>query len=190
MYVRIYVPGPTTIILRAYYRYHICRSLLPGSHESKPWWSIGVNSGYPRVLLLMRSRRWSGAKRSDISPYLTVSRENDHVRKFQERLRTACLNLMKLFLLPLSVPRCVRRRWSNERHRKSMDFGRERGCGGPYFAAPHARLCPRPKRFEFVELARDISSNCTVEVQARTGISRWYHSFQAVVYTTSCQVHR
>ena len=132
MYVRIYVPGPTTIILRAYYRYHICRSLLPGSHESKPWWSIGVNSGYPRVLLLMRSRRWSGAKRSDISPYLTVSRENDHVRKFQERLRTACLNLMKLFLLPLSVPRCVRRRWSNERHRKSMDFGRERGCGGPY----------------------------------------------------------
>ena len=70
---------------------------------------------------------------------------------------------------------CVHRRWSIERHRKSMDFGRGRGCGGPYLAALHnsARV---QKRVEFVELARDMSSNCTGEVQARTGISRLYHS--------------
>ena len=30
---------------------------------------------------------------------------------------------------------CVHRRWSIERHRKSMDFGRERACGGSYLAA-------------------------------------------------------
>ena len=61
-----------------------------------------------------------------------------------------------------------------------MDFGRERGCGGPYFAAPPASARVQ-NRVEFVELARDMSSNCTGEVQARTGVSRWYHSFQAVV---------
>ena len=61
-----------------------------------------------------------------------------------------------------------------------MDFGRERGCGGPYFAAPptSARVL---NRVEFVELAREMLSNCAGEVQVRTGISRGYHSFQAVV---------
>ena len=60
-----------------------------------------------------------------------------------------------------------------------MNFGRERGCGGPYLCAPHtsARI---QNRVEFVDLARDMPSNCTGEVQAGTGISR-YHSFHAVV---------
>ena len=61
-----------------------------------------------------------------------------------------------------------------------MDFGRERGCVDPILAALHTSARVQ-NRVEFVELARDMSSNCTGEVQARTGSSRWYHSFQAVV---------
>ena len=61
-----------------------------------------------------------------------------------------------------------------------MDFGRERDCVGAYLAALHTSARVQ-NRVEFVELARDMSSNCTGEVQARTGSSRWYHSFQAVV---------
>ena len=74
----------------------------------------------------------------------------------------------------------VHRRWSIERHRKSTDFGREGGCVGPDLEAPptSARV---QNRVEFVELARDMSSNCTGEVQARRGVSCWYHSFRAVV---------
>ena len=75
---------------------------------------------------------------------------------------------------------CVPRRWSIERHRRSTDLCRERGCVGPYLAALHASARVQ-NRVEFVELARDMSSNCTGEDQARTRISRWYHSFQAVV---------
>ena len=63
-----------------------------------------------------------------------------------------------------------------------MDFGRELGSVGPYSAALHTSARVK-NRVEFVELARDIPSSFTGEVQARTttGISRWYHSFQAVV---------
>ena len=103
------------------------------------------------------------------------------MRKFPERLPTAWAYLIKSFFRPwcVLVYLCVHRRWSIERNRKGMDFGRERGCGGPYLAAPptSARV---QNNVEFVELARDMSSNWTGEVQARTGISRWYHSFQAV----------
>ena len=74
---------------------------------------------------------------------------------------------------------CVHRRWSIERHRNSMDFGRERGCVGPYLAALHTSARVQ-NLVEFVELARDMSSHCTGEVQARTGISRWYHRFGCV----------
>ena len=63
----------------------------------------------------------------------------------------------------------VHRRWSIERHRKSMDFGREGGCGGPYLCAPSTSARVQ-RRFEFLELARDISSNCT----GVTGITGWY----------------
>ena len=74
---------------------------------------------------------------------------------------------------------CVHRRGSIERYPKNMGFGRERGCGGPYLAAPltSARV---QNCAEFGDLPRDMSSNCTGEVQAGTGISP-YHSFQAVV---------
>ena len=61
-----------------------------------------------------------------------------------------------------------------------MDFGRERGCVDPILAALHTSARVQ-NRVEFVELARDMSSNCTGKIQARSGISRWYHSFQAVV---------
>ena len=54
-----------------------------------------------------------------------------------------------------------------------MDFGLERGCGGPYLAALHTSSRVQ-NCVEFVELARDMSSNCTGEVQARTGISGRY----------------
>ena len=49
-----------------------------------------------------------------------------------------------------------------------MDFGREGGCGGSYLAAPptSARV---QNRVEFVELARDMSSNCTRSHWDRTG---------------------
>ena len=55
---------------------------------------------------------------------------------------------------------CVHRRWPIERHRKSIDFGRERGCVSPYLATLHtpARV---QTRVEFVGLACDMSSNCT-----------------------------
>ena len=60
----------------------------------------------------------------------------------------------------VGVFKCVHRRWSIERHRKSMNFGREAGCVGPYLCAPPT--CARVQsRFEFVELAREMCSICT-----------------------------
>ena len=104
------------------------------------------------------------------------------MRKFSERLPTACAYVIKSFFSPWCV--CigvwVHRRWSTKRHRNSMDFCNEGGCIGPYLAAQptSARV---QNRVEFVELPRDMTPNCTAEIQAGTGISRWYHSFQAVV---------
>ena len=105
----------------------------------------------------------------DVSSYLTASCEQLHVRKFPERLPTAIAYYSSL------VGVYVHRHWSIERHRKSMDFGREGCCGGPYIAAPPTTSRVQ-NRVEFVELACDISSSWTGELQARTGISRWYHS--------------
>ena len=45
------------------------------------------------------------------------------------------MGLFNLIVLSSLVGVCVHRRWSIERHRKSMDFGRERACGGSYLAA-------------------------------------------------------
>ena len=48
--------------------------------------------------------------------------------------------------------------------------------------------------FEFVELGRDISSNCTGEVQAGTAISGWYqlvprtHYISTRIYTSNILV--
>ena len=52
-------------------------------------------------LLVMRSQTLS--RRGDVSPYLTVNCAQEPVRKFQERLPTGCLSLIKLFLFPLSA---------------------------------------------------------------------------------------
>ena len=41
-----------------------------------------------------------------------------------------------------------------------MDFGREDVCGGPLFA-PLFTSARVQSRFEFVELARDMSPDCT-----------------------------
>ena len=75
-------------------------------------------------------------------------------------------------LVALLVYWCVHRRYSIERLRKSMNFGREGGCVGPYLAAPptSARV---QNGVELVDLACDMFSNCTGEVQARIGISGW-----------------
>ena len=101
----------------------------------------------------MRSRRRSEATTS--FRYLTVSCGQVSVRKFQERLPTGWAYLIWLFFPLLLVCACVHRRWSIERHRKSVDFGRERGCGGPYLAAPPTSTGVQ-NRFEFVEFGRDI----------------------------------
>ena len=52
----------------------------------------------------------------------------------------------------------VRRRCSIERHPKSMHFGRDHGCVGPYLAALHA-FTRDQNSVEVVDLARDMSSN-------------------------------
>ena len=62
----------------------------------------------------------------------------------------------KIVLSSLVRGLCVPRRWSIERHRKRMDFGRERGCVGPYLAAPPTSTRVQ-NSVEFVELARDMS---------------------------------
>ena len=46
---------------------------------------------------------------------------------------------------------CVHRRGSIERYPKNMGFGRERGCGGPYLAAPPTSALVQ-NRVEFGEL--------------------------------------
>ena len=89
-----------------------------------------------------------------------------------------------MFLLPLFVGLLAYRRWSIGRHLKSMDFGREGDFVGPYLAAPptSARV---QNRVEFVELARDMSSNCMgklkPELEFHAGTTaRWYHALQGM----------
>ena len=61
-------------------------------------------------------------------------------------------------------------RLSLEHHRKTMDFGPEDVCGGPLFAPPFTSARVQ-SCLEFVELGRDMCTNCQVEIQAGTGIS-------------------
>ena len=112
--------------------------------------------------------------------YITTSCTHDPVRNFPERLPTAWAYSEKYYLVAGVCGLFVHRRWSTERHRKSIDSRHGRGYVGPYLAAHHT-FAHVLNRVEFVQLARDMSSNGTGEDQARTGISRWYHSFQAVV---------
>ena len=87
----------------------------------------------------------------------------------------------------------MHRRWSIERHRKSLDFGRERGCVAPYLAALHTSARVQ-NRVEFVELARDMSSSLIARRKFKPElISRWYKlsgcgtsSYHALY---NCQVH-
>ena len=85
-------------------------------------------------------------------------------RKFPERFPTVCRFLVELFF-PLwcvywCVGVCVYRRWSIERHQKGMDFAPCDVGGCPLLCAPS--ISDRVQsRFEFVELDRDMSFNCT-----------------------------
>ena len=65
-----------------------------------------------------------------------------------------------------------------------MDFGREGGCGGPLFALlfTSARV---QNRVYFVELARDMSSNFTGEVEVGTAVPGWYQLVPSTHYISS-----
>ena len=80
-------------------------------------------------------------------------------------------------------------RFALSHHQRGTDFGHEGGFGGPYLCAPSnsARV---QNRFEFVELGRDMSSNCAGEVQARTGISGWYQLVPRTHYIRQYRVCR
>ena len=80
-------------------------------------------------------------------------------------------------------------RFALSHHQRGTDFGHEGGFGGPYLCAPSnsARV---QNRFEFVELGRDMSSNCAGEVQARTGISGWYQLVTRTIYVPVYMVRR
>ena len=71
------------------------------------------------------------------------------------------LNLIiraKLVCVYLVYTMCVHRGLALSSHQRGTDFGRERGCGGPYLCAPSTSARVQ-NRFEFVELSRDMSSN-------------------------------
>ena len=74
-------------------------------------------------------------------------------------------------------------------HQCGTDFGREGGCGGPYLCTPSTSAHAQ-NRFEFLELSRDMSSNCTGEVQARTGISDWYQLATRIIHVPVYRVRR
>ena len=133
--------------------------------------------------VLMRSQ--TSSRSDDVSP-LSNGQLHACSHEKNSRIFKIVISSLVCVLVCWCIGLCVHRRWSIERDRKSMDFGRERGCVGPCLAALHTSTRVQ-NRVEFVDLARDVSSNCTGEVQARTRTSPWYHSFQAG--TTSCQVH-
>ena len=104
---------------------------------------------------------WSqtSSRRDDVSPYLTVSSVAGVREKIPKTFahRVSYINFIRLSSL-VCIGSCVHRGWSIERHRKSTDFGREGGRGGPNLAAPSTSARVQ-NRVEFVELARDMSSN-------------------------------
>ena len=74
----------------------------------------------------------------DVSPFLMVS----CAAGIREKIPITFAHRVDLFIWLFFPPWCVcigfcvHRGWSIERHRKGMDFGRERDCRGPYLAAP------------------------------------------------------
>ena len=127
-------------------------------------------SSFP-PFLVMRSQTL--LRRDNVSVILTARCVHVPVRKLQPTFADS-VGLFNVIVVSSLVWLGVGVYWfvcastlSIERRRKSMNFGRESGCGGPYLAAPptSARV---QSRFEFV---RGI---CTGELQARTAISGWY----------------
>ena len=112
------------------------------------------------------------------------------VRKFPERLPTACLYLIYLLFIPLCVhwglslahhrkrysffvPLCVHWGLSLAHHRNTIDFDPGDVCGGPLFCNP-STFARVQNRFGFVDLGGDMCFSCTGEVQGGTEISGWY----------------
>ena len=90
----------------------------------------------------------------------------------------------KIVVSSLVYTLCVHRRWSIERHRNSIDFAREGGCGSPYLVAPPISACVQ-NRVEFVELARDMSSNCTRshwDYKLEREQAAWYQRYHYSIY--------
>ena len=132
-------------------------------------------------------RRSETSRSDDVSPLsngqLYTCARDKIPRTFAESVGLFNLSVLSALVCVLvywCVGLCVHRRLPIERHRTIIDFIRTRGCGGPYLAGQPTSGRVQ-NRAEFVELARDTSSHCTGEVQARTRIERWYHNFQAVV---------
>ena len=124
-------------------------------------------------LLVFRSQTPS---RSDhVSLYLTVSCAQAPVRNFPESLPTGShYTIYEVFIFSsrvcvgVLVCWCVQRGLALSHHQRGADFGREGVCGGPYFCDPStpARV---QHRFEFVELGREMSSNCPTRHTGITG---------------------
>ena len=146
--------------------------------------------------LIIRSQ--TSSRSDDVSPYIMVScaagAREKRPRTFAHRVplfnEVVLTSLVCWFVCCFvswfvggGIGVWLHRRWSIERHRKSMDFSGEGGCGGPYLCAPSTSARVQ-SRFEFVELTRDMSSNCTGENKRELEFHAGT-SFQAVVYTSS-----
>ena len=119
------------------------------------------------------------------------------MRKFRERLPPACAYLILrstivlTFLVGLLVCSfvgvlvcgCIDVGPSNATERAWISAARA-AAEAPYLGAPStsARI---QNRVDFVELARDTSSNCTGEVQAGIAISGWYQLVPRTHYISS-----
>ena len=80
----------------------------------------------------------------------------------------------------------LHRRWSIERRRHIMDFGHASGCVGPYLYAPSTSARVQ-SRFDFVKLARDMSSNFTRGIWDYLQVgsvvpAAWYQRFEKLWY--------
>ena len=133
--------------------------------------------------LVMRSRIRSEATES--LRYLMVACVQVPVKKFPECLPTACHYLIQLFFPHLcmcvgvlacwcvGVLVCVYWGLPLAHDQGGTNFAPCDVCGGPLLCPPSTSARVQ-SRYGFVELGRDMSCNCTGEVQAGTGISGWY----------------
>ena len=95
------------------------------------------------------------------SPWTHTS-DDSYIYQLSLVLATATVSLFPplCVLVCWCIDLCVHRGLALSYHQGGTNFGREGGCGGPSLCAPSisARV---QNRFEFVELGRDMSSNCT-----------------------------